>query len=263
VLLVEDSPMNRKLAVGLLERWGHTVTVADNGLAAVSLMRDQSFDVVLMDVQMPEMDGLEATRFIRREEMAFRRSRTPIIAMTAHAMTGDRERCLAAGMDDYVMKPIRADLLFRALEDVPLSTAERGGIDAPGDSLIDLSAARAAVNDDPVLLSQVAEAFLDEGPALLEQLQSAFKRGEWKDARRLAHTLKGSLLTFGARTVAEAAQALESSAKAETPVSDAAALATFIEETQSVLAELRRYLNSPHKSGNMSGRDRAVRSPAS
>jgi CheY-like chemotaxis protein len=117
VLLAEDSLMNQKLATGLLEKHGHTVTVANNGREAVGATKSQSFDVVLMDVEMPEMDGLEATAVIRQEE---RQSgeHIPIIALTAHAMTGDRERCLEAGMDDYVSKPIRSEQLFEALESV-------------------------------------------------------------------------------------------------------------------------------------------------
>jgi CheY-like chemotaxis protein len=111
VLLAEDSLVNQKLAVGLLERQHHEVAVADNGLAAVEAWRDGSFDLILMDVQMPEMDGLEATRAIRAAEEDGG-GHVPIIAMTAHAMKGDRERCLKAGMDGYVAKPIRiADVL--------------------------------------------------------------------------------------------------------------------------------------------------------
>jgi PAS domain S-box-containing protein len=111
VLLAEDNPVNVKFALKLLERAGHRVTVAGNGRQAVSLWESQPFDIVLMDVQMPEMDGLEATRAIRQKEQASGR-RTPIIAMTANAMAGDREMCLGAGMDGYVAKPVKRDALF-------------------------------------------------------------------------------------------------------------------------------------------------------
>ena len=216
ILLAEDSPMNQKLAIGLLERWGHEVSVAENGLEAVEQSRDDSFDLILMDVQMPEMDGLEATRVIRREEAAFRRPRRPIIAMTAHAMPGDRERCLSAGMDGYVMKPIRAELLFRAIEETPEATDTLPSSAAePTNRAINLEASLQSVNDDRELLREIIEAFLSEGASLLDRLPAAVSERRWKDARRLAHTLKGSFLTFGATDAAEAAQALEVDAAAE------------------------------------------------
>src|SRR5439155_6300415 len=129
VLLAEDSIVNQRLAVGLLERHGHRVTIANNGREALELAEQDNFDVILMDVQMPEVDGLEATRTIRqREERSGQH--VPIIAMTAHALKGDRERCLAVGMDEYVAKPVRERQLLTALrtvlgEDVPPPPAEQ------------------------------------------------------------------------------------------------------------------------------------------
>jgi two-component system, sensor histidine kinase and response regulator len=117
ILLVEDHPVNQKLAVRLLQKWGHAITLADNGRQAVEYYKAATFDLVLMDVQMPEMDGLRATGLIRQIE-ARTGVRTPIIAMTAHAMKGDRERCLAAGMDGYVSKPLRMEELFKVVEDI-------------------------------------------------------------------------------------------------------------------------------------------------
>ncbi|MGB0595971.1 MAG: response regulator [Rubripirellula sp.] len=114
ILLVEDGKANQTMAVGLLTKWGHRVDVAEDGNQAVEAYRKKSFDVILMDVQLPLMDGLEATRRIRELETGSRR-RVPIVAMTAHAMEGDRQRCLAAGMDDYVSKPVRKPELYRAL----------------------------------------------------------------------------------------------------------------------------------------------------
>ena len=115
VLLAEDSLMNQKLAVGLLTKWGHTVHVVANGLAAVEAWEREAFDLILMDVQMPEMNGLEATATIRQRE-AQTGSHIPIIALTAHALQGDRDQCLAAGMDDYVSKPLRPLDLLRAIQ---------------------------------------------------------------------------------------------------------------------------------------------------
>jgi CheY-like chemotaxis protein len=117
ILLVEDNPINQKVARCLLERAGHTVTVAANGVEALDCLGGRAFDLVLMDVQMPEMDGLEATLAIRQREQDTGR-RLPIVALTAHAMKGDRERCLEAGMDGYVTKPVAGRLLFQAMAEV-------------------------------------------------------------------------------------------------------------------------------------------------
>jgi CheY-like chemotaxis protein len=117
VLLVEDGLMNQKLAIALMEKHQHSVVVANNGKEAIAALASRQFDVVLMDVEMPEMDGLEATAVIRAKERQTG-EHVPIIAMTAHAMKGDRERCLEAGMDDYLSKPIRAQQLFETLESV-------------------------------------------------------------------------------------------------------------------------------------------------
>jgi two-component system, sensor histidine kinase and response regulator len=117
ILLVEDNPINQKVASRMLEKSGYAVVVAENGKEALRALEAQAFDAVLMDVQMPEMDGLEATAAIRAREQGTDR-RTPVIALTAHAMTGDRERCLAAGMDGYVAKPVQSPILLKALSDV-------------------------------------------------------------------------------------------------------------------------------------------------
>jgi len=124
ILLAEDNRVNQAVATRLLQRRGHVIVVANNGKEALSLLEDQSFDLVLMDVQMPEMDGITATAEIRRREESTERH-IPIIAMTAHAMKGDRERCIAAGMDGYVSKPVNGNELAKTIELVlnPLQTA--------------------------------------------------------------------------------------------------------------------------------------------
>ena len=117
ILLVEDNPINQKVAARLLEKAGHNVTIAGNGKEALDRVLGASFDLVLMDLQMPEMDGLEATMAIRRQEAGSPR-RLPIVALTAHAMMGDRERCLEAGMDGYVTKPVQTQTLFQTMAEV-------------------------------------------------------------------------------------------------------------------------------------------------
>jgi CheY-like chemotaxis protein len=116
ILLVEDNPINQKVAARLLEKAGHAVTVAENGRVALDIVIARQFDLVLMDISMPEMDGLEATAAIRQREAGTDRH-LPIVALTAHAMVGDRERCLGAGMDGYVTKPVIQALLFQAMAD--------------------------------------------------------------------------------------------------------------------------------------------------
>ncbi|MEX0715659.1 MAG: response regulator [Planctomycetaceae bacterium] len=252
VLLAEDSLPNQKLAIGLLERWGHTVTVANDGRAAVEAVehaqrdRGERFDLVLMDVQMPEMDGLEATRRIRRHE---RRTggHTPIVAMTAHAMKGDREQCLEAGMDDYIAKPVRARALLekiqglvRAPEDAaahPLPLPEGGAVDWP--------AALEAVDGDRELLRDVAAALLEEAPGLLQMISRGFSGDDAELVRRGAHTLAGAMRTFGAEAAVEKARALEAAAKARELSGVGVVRSELERETAALLAELSAFVSPP------------------
>ena len=133
ILLAEDNRVNQLLAVRMLEKQGHTVVAVGNGREALDAIAKDGFDLALIDLQMPDMDGLEATRRIREKEQETGRSRLPLIALTAHAMTGDRERCLAAGMDGYVPKPINPQQLFAAIREAGASAfiEERAGAPAP------------------------------------------------------------------------------------------------------------------------------------
>jgi CheY-like chemotaxis protein len=128
ILLAEDNPVNQRLVERLLRKHGYATTVAGNGVEALSAMERQDFDLVLMDVQMPEMDGFEATRAIRAGEQP-RQTHIPIVALTAHAMKGDRERCLECGMDSYVEKPIRSEELLATIDRFLKSSARRPGLD--------------------------------------------------------------------------------------------------------------------------------------
>jgi two-component system sensor histidine kinase/response regulator len=212
ILLAEDSLVNQKLAVRLLEQQGHGVLVARNGNEALAAWQTQSFDLVLMDVQMPEMDGLEATRMIRARE---RKSggHVPIMAMTAHAMQGDRERCLAAGMDEYIAKPIRAQLLFDKIAaligELPEARTPPPAAKPADSELIDWAHALGGVNQDEALLRDVVEAFLEEAPQLLGQIRKAIDEADQAVLLRAAHTIKGSLRFFGAHVGYEHAFRLE------------------------------------------------------
>ncbi|MSR58945.1 MAG: response regulator [Planctomycetaceae bacterium] len=223
ILLAEDGLYNQKLAVSLLERKGHQVLVANNGAEAVALVQSQSFDMVLMDVQMPEMDGLEATRTIRELERASA-THTPIVAMTSQAMKGDREKCLESGMDEYLTKPVRAAQLYAMVDSVlnrlsaPTAPAEAGEIGAgsksppPVDNHVPQviwSQALEAVDGDEALLSELAVAFLGESPRLLQDMHGAIAGVDAALLRQAAHTIKGGLRMFGADAAYELACRLE------------------------------------------------------
>jgi two-component system sensor histidine kinase/response regulator len=211
VLLVEDNPVNQRVAVRMLEGFGHSVAVAGHGGEAVAAVEREPFDVVLMDVQMPVMDGFEATRLIRTREAGAER-RTPIVAMTAHAMTGDRDRCLAAGMDDYLSKPVHRDdlaaVLARYSAAAPVPRAEPG-VRAGTGAVFDRTAALALLGGDEDLFTDLAALFRAEGPRLLGELRAALLAGDAAGVRRNAHSLKGSAGYLGGAGVGSAAFRLE------------------------------------------------------
>ncbi len=210
ILLAEDNPVNQVVASRTLQRQGHAVVTVSNGREALAALERESFDVVLMDVQMPEMDGFEATARIRaREEHGG--PRLPIIAMTAHAMKGDRERCLEAGMDGYVAKPILAAELFRVLDQ--LLGAAAPPQESPAEAAFDREAALQRVGGDEVFLAELIELFLQDYPRLLDEVRGALARNDADGLSRNAHALKGSASNFGAKPVCAAAQALEALGK--------------------------------------------------
>jgi len=202
ILLAEDSEVNQKLAVGLLTTHGHSVVVANHGREALEALAKEKFDVVLMDVQMPVMDGFEATHAIRERERE-EGGHVPIVAITAHALKGDSERCLEAGMDAYVSKPIRAQLLFDTIE----ATLE-GSLPETA-AAVDWADARDALGGDPALLDVVVRAALDDAPALLEAARKAIAEEDAEALRFAAHKLRGSVRYFVSGGLADAALRLE------------------------------------------------------
>ena len=216
LILVEDNLVNQRLALLILERWGHSVAIAHNGREAVDLHREKKFDLILMDVQMPVMSGFEAVALIREAEQNSGR-RTPVIAMTAHALESDRQRCLDAGMDDYVTKPIDKARLFTAIEcffsDVTRVTAPAlapAGSPPPAAHVFDRAAALERVDGDAGLLREVTALFLEDTPSLLRQIREGIASQDCQAVERAAHTLKGSVSNFGAKSVQELAFQLES-----------------------------------------------------
>jgi PAS domain S-box-containing protein len=248
VLVVEDNAVNQLLASHLLEKQGHQVVVAANGREALAKLEESSgreIDLVLMDVQMPELDGLETTAIIRKKEKTTGRH-VPIIAMTARAMKGDRERCLAAGMDGYVSKPVQPELLFQAIE-VLIPTASdvsAGRMSKTGATkAFNNSKAMARVQGDSALLREMAELFLKNSPKLLEEIRQALGQGNRQALERAAHTLKGSVSNFAAHAALEAAKRLEHIARQGDLDDSAQALQSLEQE----LERLRPALESMKK----------------
>jgi len=210
ILLAEDNSVNQMVAVRLLEKMGHTVTVVANGRDAALMVEDQEFSLVLMDVQMPEMGGFEATRVIREKEAATHKH-IPIVAMTAHAMKGDREQCLAVGMDGYIAKPIRPAELVAEIERVsrPPEPTRQKPAPSPENDCIDWQAAWANLDGDRTLLGELALLFLDDLPEQMEAIHDAVDKAQCGELERLAHRLKGSVGNFAAKPASEAASHLE------------------------------------------------------
>ena len=226
ILLAEDNKVNQRLAIGVLEGNGHQVTVANNGREAVSRVFEQSFDLVLMDVQMPEMDGFEATKCIREQEQQ-RGGHIPIVAMTAHAMKGDRERCLDAGMDEYISKPIRIQQLLEKVSKVlpnksaaietlveTLAAGPAGETTTqPADEVsISWESVLDRVNGDHNLLVQLVETVLEELPTMTESAREAIKKRDAVALKRSAHSLKGAILFLSVPRISDRAEQLELSA---------------------------------------------------
>ncbi len=229
ILLAEDNPVNQTVAMQILERAGHRVTVVNNGQEALDAFDAGRFDVILMDVQMPVLGGIEATQAIRAREA--RRSwsaqgawrATPIVAMTAYAMQEDRARCLEAGMDDYISKPIRPPDLLAALGRVRALAAQAtedfcGDVsllddaDDAGD-VADLREARAMFDGDENVVQQLLEVFFRDFDSTQERLRAAGAAKKYSDLADVAHSIKGSVGLFGARRATDAARRLEVAAR--------------------------------------------------
>jgi two-component system, sensor histidine kinase and response regulator len=217
ILLAEDNAVNQLVAVRLLEKHGHAVTVAENGRKALETFDKEPYDLILMDVQMPEMDGWEATQAIRMKEKATG-GHIPIIAMTAHAMKGDEERCIAAGMDDYLTKPIRTAALLEALDKIARRQPETADTahaapSQPANDAIDLAVALERLDGDRDLFEELVQVFRNECPNVIEEMRQAIGQGDAKTLERSAHGLKGSSAQLGGLAVSQIAMQIEKMAR--------------------------------------------------
>ncbi len=232
VLLVDDEPINQKIAVAILQKFGLTVDVAATGYEAVAKSHQKKYSVILMDIQMPEMSGYEATEIIRNREQAEGRPRTVIIAMTANAMDSTRRQCLAVGMDDFFTKPIKPDMLAERLQpwltiekkptavlddemSKPVETEVPVDSDSGTAAVWDLATAMGFVGGDEELFRELADLFLERNETLLSAVEEAVKNKDALDLRNRAHAYKGAVSHFAAEHVRELAYALETQGKNE------------------------------------------------
>jgi len=212
ILLAEDNAINQRVAIRMLEPFGHTIVIVNHGGEAVAAVSRERFDVILMDVQMPEVDGLEATRLIRLGELSGGH-RTPIVAMTAHAMTGDRDRCLAAGMDEYLSKPVHRDdlvALLTRIAGVPNGPVNPQVVQVePPTVAFDQGGALARLGGDQEFLAVLTELFRSDGLRMLNELRESLASGDAVGVRQHAHGLKGSAGYVGGVGVVKATHQLE------------------------------------------------------
>jgi len=239
ILLAEDNELNQMVTVSVLERYGHTVVVVSSGNQVLAALEREPFDLILMDVQMPDMDGFTATAEIRRRERDAGQDHIPIVAMTAYGSAADRDRCLAVGMDAYVSKPVSVHALLEVIQKVTAgmrAAVEEGG--APVLAVFDKAAALEHVDDDVGLLQELVGNFGPKGVRLLGELEAAIGNGDAQALRAAAHALKGSAGLLGAWAVVAAAQRLESMAGDGALRGSAEAYAALKDEVGRLQAEL-------------------------
>ena len=246
ILLADDHPTNQKLGRAILKRLGYRADVAASGVEVLEAMARQSYDLILMDIEMPEMDGVEATR---RIIAAYPEDRRPkIIAVTANAMEGDRERFIAAGMSEYVSKPIKVDVLVRAMRFCLGAAPERtegrmsetpGELDPRAlDQLLEV------IGGDRDALKELVQSFLDEGPDLVNRLRRAVEADDADALRRAAHTLKGSANDFGALTLARLCREIEAMGRASEVATAAGKVQEAAQEYQKAETGLKSILSA-------------------
>jgi CheY-like chemotaxis protein/HPt (histidine-containing phosphotransfer) domain-containing protein len=259
VLLAEDNSVNQVVASRILEQQGHRVVVVETGRAALMALEQTRFDVILMDVQMPDMDGLEATAAIRAREAAAAAggappSRIPILALTAHAMAGDAERCLAAGADAYLSKPINATTLVRTIEQ--LAPAGSGDEPPSFEVPLDLTVTLGAVAGDRGLLGELAQVFAADCPRRVADLKDAVSARDAERIHRASHAIKGAVATLGATRARELATQLEAAGR-ERRLAETAELESALAQE---LEKITAFLTEP---GAMDRALRALDTPAS
>jgi len=253
ILLAEDNPVNQMVALAMLDGTGYGVTLAEDGKRALTLATEQQFDAILMDCQMPEMDGLEATRMLRVHEREKQCKRTPVIALTANAIAGDRGRCLDAGMDDYLSKPFRRDVLMSTLAKwLPVLTAQQAESSAATSEPEEEPESRPATIDQkalqalralqrpgrPDVVTRVIDQFNANAPELLAAMQKAVEAGDAEALRHAAHTLKSTSANVGAAVLSAISREVEHLARASEVAGAAALVSGAADELARAVAAL-------------------------
>ncbi|HLA27138.1 MAG TPA: response regulator, partial [Syntrophales bacterium] len=255
ILLAEDNITNQQVALGILRKLGLRADAVANGAEAVKALETLHYDLVLMDMQMPEMDGLEATRAIRSPQSAVRNHQIPIIAMTAHVLQGDREKCLEAGMNDYVPKPISPPILMEALdkwlpkEPAASTVTEQAGCesepslpviaDASEAPVFDKAEMMVRLMDDDDLARAVVKGFLEDIPRQIEVLKVRLEAGDVPTAERQAHSIKGASANVGGEALRAVAFEMEKAGKANDP----GAISAHLPELEAQFARLQEAMN--------------------
>ncbi len=258
ILVVEDNPFNQKVAVMKLERWGHRVRVAGTGREALAAIAEVEFDLMFADIQMPDMDGYELTAAVRNGQPD-RQRRLPVIAMTAHAMKGVRERALAAGMDDYVSKPIRDEELLAAIKRVCPARFEIGEdtsncaiqdtnqLTCPAPPVFDESVVFGRVGGNRELLQGLIKIFYQDCNNLMLRLKNAIQAGDARGVQEAAHTIKGMVAFFDAKTATETAVLLEKAGEGEQLANTSHLFNTLASELTLIEASLSQYMPTPEE----------------
>lgn len=247
ILLVEDNPVNQKVASAMLRRMRLSVVLASNGREAIEAVRRSSFDLIFMDVQMPEMDGIETTRRLRQMGI-----RTPIIALTAHALSGDRERFLEAGMNDYLSKPIRPESLTEVLGQWLPRREGKGEAQASPPPPIETVLDRTVIEElrridespDGSFLQELIESFLEDARERLKAMVDLLEEGQWDRLYREAHTLKGGAASIGAEAIRQLCQELEAESRSADPVRVRSLLGQLQEAYRHTRRALRELMGS-------------------
>ncbi|MBF0563687.1 MAG: response regulator [Nitrospirae bacterium] len=243
VLVAEDNMVNQMFTARLLERKGHNVVVAKSGKEAVEALKAGRFDVVIMDVQMPDMDGLEATRIIRSSADVGEGKTIPIIAMTAHAMKGDKEKCLKAGMSDYISKPLSSDELYQMMDRLVTEKKPKPAMEArPQAKIVNLEELYERVDGDEDIIHEMWQIFLDTSSSLVDSLSSAVDVRDARELEKNAHTLKGMAANAGAARLKDEAFKMELAARKKDFNKASANLENFKEQYGLTIAALNEYL---------------------
>ena len=237
VLVVDDIEMNQQLAKHMMQSWGFTVDVAANGVEAVEKVERNTYDLVLMDIQMPEMDGIQATERIRRLKDAAKAS-TPIVAVTAYLMKGDGDTYLKKGMNDFLPKPLDEQQLFALVSKTllqgpdPISIVEPLKTEVaeklPGEKLYDLTMIHGLSGGDQAFIRQMVELFVDTMPASMIEFQATIDGKQWEAMGKLAHKLKSTTGSMGMDSIKEEVRAVEQNCKKTENLEATPALATKV-----------------------------------